>query len=144
MKIIRTLLTLLFCMLCSTMVFAIEIDKKQFFDLENSQKTTRIEVLERASGNKVNIVDEKELKKTYEILEKMKFSNAITYDAYKRANKVNAGNYIMKFYQNDTMVKEMEITQEMIYNKDWVLFPEEKPNDFYYFAKYIPFPKAFL
>ena len=76
-------------MLCSTMVFAIEIDKEQFFDLENSQKTTRIEVLERASGNKVNIVDEKELKKTYEILEKMKFSNAITYDAYKRANKVN-------------------------------------------------------
>lgn len=137
MKIIKTLLTLLFCMLCSTMVFAIEIDKEQFFDLENSQKTTRIEVLERASGNKVNIVDEKELKKTYEILEKMKFSNAITYDAYKRANKVNTGNYIMKFYQNDTMVKEMEITQEMIYNKDWVLFPEEKPNDFYYFAKYM-------
>ena len=137
MKIIKTLLTLLFCMLCSTMVFAIEINKEQFFDLENSQKTTRIEVLERASGNKVNIVDEKELKKTYEILEKMKFSNAITYDAYKRANKVNTGNYIMKFYQNDTMVKEMEITQEMIYNKDWVLFPEEKPNDFYYFAKYM-------
>lgn len=137
MRIVKILLTLLFCMLYSTIVFGIEIDKKQFFDLENSQKTTRIEVLERASENNVNIVDEKEIKKTYEILEKMKFSNAITYDAYKRANKVNAGNYIMKFYQNDTMVKQMEITQEMIYNEDWVLFPEEKPNDFYYFAKYM-------
>lgn len=137
MKMIKTLLTLLFCMLYSTIVFGIEIDKEQFFDLKNSQKTTRIEILERASENKVNIVDKKEIEKTYEILKKMKFSNAITYDAYKRENKVNAGNYIMKFYQNDTMVKEMEITQEMIYNKDWVLFPEEKPNDFYYFAKYM-------
>ncbi|MEY8321679.1 hypothetical protein AAK894_11490 [Lachnospiraceae bacterium 46-61] len=137
MKMIKTLLTLLFCMLYSTIVFGIEIDKEQFFDLKNSQKTTRIEILERASENKVNIVDKKEIEKTYEILKKMKFSNAITYDAYKKENKVNAGNYIMKFYQNDTMVKEIEITQEMIYNKDWVLFPEEKPNDFYYFAKYM-------
>ena len=91
MKIGKMLFVLLFCLLCNTIVFAAEMDREQFFDLQNSKNTTRIEIIEKETGNIVNVTKEEEIKKTYEILEKMNFSKMMTYDAYVRENKIEIG-----------------------------------------------------
>lgn len=135
MKTVKTLLVLLFCVLYYNTVFGAVMDSKQFFDFENSKNITRIELSEKTTGNIVYI-EKEEIQKTYELLQKMKFSNIISYDAYARENNVGTSNYTMKFYSNHTLTKQIEITQEKIYNTQWVLFPDEMPNDFYYYAKY--------
>ncbi len=139
MKIGKMLFVLLFCLLCNTIVFAAEMDREQFFDLQNSKNTTRIEIIEKETGNIVNVTKEEEIKKTYEILEKMNFSKMMTYDAYVRENKIGTSNYTLKFYQGDTPSKEIEVTKEKIYNNKWIFFPQEIPNDFYYFIRYLSF-----
>lgn len=139
MKAIKMIVILLFCLLCNTIVFAKEMDREQFFDLQNSKNTTRIEIIEKETGNIVNITKEEEVKKMYEILEKMNFSKIMTYDAYVRENKMDASNYTVKFYQGDTPSKEIEVTKEKIYDNKWIFFPEETPNDFYYFVRYLSF-----
>ena len=137
MKIVKTLLALLLCMVYTTATFGAVMDREQFFDLGNSDTIARIEIIERATGNIVNIVEQEELNKTYEILKKMKFGKIITYDAYQRDNTIGTSNYTMNFYQKNDIVKNLEITQDKIYTNKWVLFPEQMPNDFYYFAKYM-------
>lgn len=137
MKIVKTLLALLLCMVYTTATFGAVMDREQFFDLGNSDTIARIEIIERATGNIVNIVEQEELNKTYEILKKMKFGKIITYDAYQRDNTIGTSNYTMNFYQKNDIVKNLEITQDKIYTNRWVLFPEQMPNDFYYFAKYM-------
>lgn len=137
MKIVKTLLALLLCMVYTTATFGAVMDREQFFDLGNSDTIARIEIIERATGNIVNIVEQEELNKTYEILKKMKFGKIITYDAYQRDNTIGTSNYSMNFYQKNDIVKNLEITQDKIYTNKWVLFPEQMPNDFYYFAKYM-------
>ena len=139
MKTVKMIFILLFCMLCNTIVFASEMNREQFFDLENSKNITRIEIIEKETGNIFHITKEEDLKKTYEILEKMAFSNIMTYDAYVRNNPISTSNYTMKFYQKDNMTKQIEITKEKIYDNKWIFFPEETPNDFYYFTRYLSF-----
>ena len=137
MKTIKTLLSLLLCIIYTTEAFGAVMDREQFFDLGNSNSVVRIEIIERATGNIVNIVKQEELNKTYEILKKMKFGKIITYDAYQRENNIGISDYSMNFYQKDNIVKQLEITQDTIYTNKWVLFPEQMPNDFYYFTKYM-------
>ena len=62
MKIGKMLFVLLFCLLCNTIVFAAEMDREQFFDLQNSKNTTRIEIIEKETGNIVNVTKEEEIK----------------------------------------------------------------------------------
>ncbi|NDO46706.1 hypothetical protein [Clostridium sp. MD294] len=137
MKIVKTLLALLLCILYTTAVFGAVMDREQFFDLGNGDTVARIEIIEKATGNIVNIVKQEELNKTYEILKKMKFGKIMTYDAYQRDNSIGTSDYSMNFYQKNNVVKQLEITQDKIYTNKWVLFPQQMPNDFYYFAKYM-------
>ena len=137
MRTIKTLLALLLCIIYTTIAFGAVMDRKQFFDLGNSDTIARIEIVERATGNVVNIVKPEELNKTYEILKKMKFGKIITYDAYQRENNIGMSDYSMNFYQKNNVVKQLEVTQDTIYTDKWVMFPQQMPNDFYYFTKYM-------
>lgn len=137
MKILKTLCILLFCIYYTIPAAAAIIDRQQFFDLGNCNTTTRIEIIENTTNNIVHVVEQQYIKKAYEILENMKLSNIMTYDAYARENIVGTSNYTMKFYQKDNTIKQIEITQDNLYTNKWFLSPQQMPNDFYYFAKYM-------
>lgn len=137
MKISKVLCAVLLCIFYTTSAVAAVMDRQQFFDLGNCNTTTRIEIIENTTNHIVHIVEEEYIKKAYEMLENMKFSNIMTYDTYAKENTVGTSNYTMKFYQKDNTVKQIEITQDNLYTNKWFLFPQQMPNDFYYFAKYM-------
>ena len=136
MKRIKWGIVLLFCILYTTIAFGAEMTTKEFFDLDNSEKITRLQIQEKATGNIVNVVKQEEIQKAYDLLQNTKFSKIMTYDAYARNNNITTGDYIVTGYQNDTVAIKFDVTQQKIYNEKWVLLPENTPIDFYYFTRY--------
>lgn len=129
------LFSLLLCICISAK--AAVLDRQQFFDLGNCNTTTSIEIVENATGNIIYIVEPQYIQKAYEMLENMKFSNIMTYDTYAKENHVGTSTYTMKFHQKDNTIKQIEITQDNLYTNKWFLSPQQMPNDFYYFTKYM-------
>lgn len=141
MKRIKWGIVLLFCILYTTIAFGAEMTAKEFFDLDNSEKITRLQIQEKATGNIVNVVKQEEIQKAYDLLQNTKFSKIMTYDAYARNNNITTGDYIVTGYQNDTVAIKFDVTQQKIYNEKWVLLPENTPIDFYYFTRYMVLTK---